>query len=116
MGCDNKIEHNCGSIIYATCVRYENSVSLNSELTAGCTNVDKALLDIYKQLDSISGDIDLSTIESTCINFVSPKTLQSVLAQICQKICDLSGVVETQTTLIETLQAQIIDIQANPCN
>lgn len=113
--CNNKIKHNCGTITYSTCVRYESGVSNNSELTEGCLSLEETTLDIYNQLDVIDGKIDVSELTSSCITLIEPKIIKSVLQQVLNKICELEDTIDTQEGLIETLQAQVAELQSNTC-
>lgn len=116
MGCGNKVEHNCGSVLYATCTKYEGGVSDSSSLVSQCRSVENTTQDIYNQLDVIDEKIDLSSLENDCITFSEPKTLLSVLTQLLSKLCNTEALVEEQAGLITTLQAQVAALQANPCN
>lgn len=115
MGCNNQVKHNCGTIQYATCTRYESEVSNNSELTAGCLSIEETTKDIYNQLDVIDEKIDISELTSSCIIFIEPKTIKLVLQQMLNKICELEDIVTNQSSLIETLQTQVADLQSNEC-
>lgn len=60
MSCNkNKIKHNCGSIEYASCIRYEDTVSANSSLDPenDCLSLEETTKDIYEQLDDINSRI-----------------------------------------------------------
>lgn len=116
MGCGNKVEHNCGSITYAVCTKYESGVSRNSSLIEECRSVENTTQDIYNQLDAIDDKLNLSTLDNDCITFSEPRTPTSVLSQILNKLCALEAQVVEQGSLIETLQTQVSEIQENPCS
>ncbi len=112
----NKIKQNCGNISYASCTRYESEVSENSSLDiTECISVEEAIEDIYNQLDTVDEILDISSLVGGCITFTEPKTIVSVLTQVCEKLCALEDTVESQAELIETLQSQVADLQANNC-
>lgn len=115
MSCNKQIKQNCGTIIYGACVRYEKGVSNNSSLTEGCISIEETTEDIYNQLDSIDEKITLSSIVNDCITFTEPKTINSVIGQLYNKLCELEGIIITQAGLIETLQGQVEDLQQNNC-
>lgn len=116
--CKSKIKQNCGTVVYASCVRYESEVSTNSELDplTGCISIEETTQDIYNQLDVIDAKLDMSSIVSNCVTLTSPRTPASVVAQLYEKLCELETTVEAQGELITTLQGQIAEIQANPCS
>lgn len=116
MGCNNKIEHNCGVITYGVCVKYESDVSLNSSLTSGCISLEDTTKDIYGQVDDIYEKIDLSDIYGNCITFTQEQTIKYVVQSIINKICELEVIIDNQSDLITTLQAQVADLQTNTCN
>lgn len=111
----NKTKHNCGSIVYASCVRYEGEVSDNSELTAGCLSVEETTQDIYNQLDEIAEQLDMSSLDNDCIIFTEPKTPISIITQLYQKLCALEDIVNTQAEQIVTLQGQVDELQQSQC-
>jgi len=116
MGCNNQIKHNCGTILYATCTRYESEVSNNSSLTEGCLSIEETTQDIYNQLDVIDEKIDMSSLNSDCISLTEPKSILSVIQQILNKICALEDTVTSQGEIIVTLQEQVAELQSNPCS
>lgn len=116
MGCGNKTEHNCGAITYALCTKYESEVSRNSSLEDDCKNIEETTQDIYIQLDAIDDKLNLTSLDNSCVAFTEPKTLLSVLSDLIDKVCTMQTLLEQQETLVTTLQTQIEELQANPCN
>jgi hypothetical protein len=116
--CKSKIKQNCGTIVYASCVRYESEVSANSELDpqSGCISIEETTQDIYNQLDVLDEKIDMSSIESSCVTLTEPRTPASVITQLYDKLCELEATVEAQGQTIITLQGQIAELQSNPCS
>lgn len=116
MGCGNKVEHNCGSKTYAVCTKYEGEVSRNSFLKDDCKNIEQTTQDIYTQLDAIDDKLNLTSLDNRCVSFTEPKTILSVLSNLINKVCTMQTLLEQQKTLVTTLQTQIEELQANPCN
>lgn len=114
--CKSKLKHNCGTISYGVCTRYEGDVSENSSLTPGCLNLEDTTQDIYEQLDVIDEKIDMSSLSSSCLPAITNPTLILVLNQLRSEICTLKTTVTTQATQIATLQGQVAQLQENPCS
>jgi len=73
--CNNKIKNNCGTIVYAECVRYEGEVSDNSSLKEKeCINLSETTEDIYNQLETLSNKI----ITNVSVNDVEPDETNNI--------------------------------------
>lgn len=90
-------------------------MSENSELTAGCLSVEETTQDIYNQLDGISEQLDMSSLNNDCIIFTEPKSPASVISQLYQKLCALEDIVSIQAEQIATLQGQVEELQQSQC-
>ncbi len=98
MSCKEKIENRCGKKINALCVIYEGTLSSHSALDPeDCHNMQEVVEDINGQLDTISSEIDLTGLESTCIDYapagpiVTPKeAILAINAKICEMIAQES--------------------------
>jgi hypothetical protein len=117
MGCNNKVKYTCGNTInYATCIEFQGVISENTLLeNAECADVQEVIEDTYKMIDVIKEEIDVTTLENTCITFTEPKTPKSVIEQLYAKICDLEELIITQGELITTMQLQISNLQSETC-
>jgi hypothetical protein len=70
MSCKDKISDRCLKKTNAVCVKYEGTLSGNSDLDAqDCHTVEAVIEDINEQLDDIYDQIDLSGIDESCIDF-----------------------------------------------
>src|SRR5690349_8255800 len=111
----NKIKQKCGVYVYATCTKYEGTLSEHSSLEEGCLDIEQVAEDIYSLIDTIKEDTDVSTLENTCISFTEPKTPSSVISQMCEEMCLMKTLIESQTTLIEDLTERVTNLEANVC-
>lgn len=117
MACNNKNKFTCGEPkIYAECVEYQGTVSVNSALAnVGCLSVQEVDQDQYVMIDAIKAEIDLSGLVDDCIILTPPKKVKTVIAQILQKLCALEDTVIAQQATITTQAAQIAALQIRPC-
>ncbi len=70
MTCRDKIEARCGKKINAVCVTYEGTLASKTELDPeDCHNLEEVVEDINEQLDAIVAGSDLSTLDTTCIDY-----------------------------------------------
>ena len=113
---NKKIKYTCENYNFATCVKYETPTpEFSSLLESNCTDVEEVLTDIYSLIGGVKEQIDVTTLENTCITFIEPKTPSSVIEQMYNKLCELENLIETKGELITTMQAQITDLQENNC-
>lgn len=115
--CHGKNKHKCiGSESYASCQKYQGTVSEDSELfEETCLSTEGVIEDVYSMVDTINQEIDMSTLANTCITFTEPKTVLSVISQMYTKLCTLENTIEIQAETILTMQGQIEDLQTNTC-
>lgn len=113
----NKIKQTCsGSKVFAACTEFQGVVSSNTNLTqTECLDVQEVIEDLYSLVDTIKEEIDVTTLENTCITFTEPKTPSSVIEQMYNKICELQSTLEEKATLITTIQEQIALLQNQTC-
>lgn len=116
MSCNNTIKQTCGDTTYATCVKFESSVSENSELFGEtCLDAEEVIIDLYSLHDSVKEEINVSTLENTCITFTEPKTAASVITQMYAKLCELESLIEAQELIIAEQGAAITELQSQTC-
>lgn len=95
----NKIKHTCGSKNYSTCIDYEGTVNVDSELDDNsCLTIEETTQDIYNQLENL----DLSALGELCLDYVTVEgknIVKNVLLKHEEKICELEArVLELETT------------------
>ena len=110
------IKHKCGSKNYASCILYETPTpEFSSLFESTCTDVEEILTDIYGIVGSVKEDIDVTTLENTCITFIEPKTASSVISQMYEEMCSMKTLIGNQTTLITALTTRVTNLEANAC-
>ena len=115
MSC-NKIKQTCGTPTFAVCVRYEGSVSEHTLLTqTECLDTQEVIEDVYRLIGTIKEEIDVTTLENTCITFTTPKSPSSVISQMYNKLCELENLIESQASTIATMESQISLLQSQTC-
>lgn len=91
----NKIKHTCGSKNYSTCIDYEGTVNVDSELDENsCLTIEETTQDIYNQLENL----DLSALGELCLSYVQENNkniVKNVLLKFEEKICNLKEELET---------------------
>lgn len=111
-----KIKHTCGEISYAKCTKYESTLSEYSSLSEDdCLDVEMVIEDLNSIVDAIKEDINLDSLENTCITFTEPKTVASVIEQMYNKICELQNTLAEQADLIATQGEAITALQEQNC-
>ena len=70
MSCKDKISDRCLKKTNAVCVKYEGTLSGESQLDPNdCHDLESVIEDINGQLDTISDEINLNGISEDCIDF-----------------------------------------------
>ena len=115
--CEDKIKLSCPpSSPLANCVKTEVIPPTFSSLINNCNSVQEVEVDMYAILAAIKLEIDLTAITSTCTTFPTPKNVKTLIQQLYNEICAIKAINTTQASQILTLQTQVAQIQANPCN
>ena len=110
-----KITNMCGQTIqYASCVRYEGTVPQFSNLDSTCNSLEEVSQDTYTILGGIKNEIEM-TVSNSCITYTEPKTVNSVILQMNQELCDLKNRMTAQDNLIQTLSDKIDLLQTQTC-
>lgn len=103
--------------MYGECVEIQTAPpSFSTLYEENCISAEESFTDIYSLIETIKEEIDVSSLETTCITFIEPKTPSSVIEQMYDKICELENLIETQGDLITTMQTQIALLQSETCN
>jgi len=114
--CGGKIKNKCGTKVYGECVEIQTPPPPFSTLyEENCVSAEESFIDVYGLIGTIKENIDVSSLENTCITFTEPKTPSSVIEQMYAKICELENLIETQGELITTMGAQIGLLQSETC-
>jgi hypothetical protein len=112
-----KIKYTCGSKTYGECVEIQTAPPAFSTLyESTCVSAEDSFIDVYSLIEGIKEEIDVSTLENTCITFTEPKTPSSVIEQMYNKICNLEELIIAQGELITTMQEEIDLLQTQTCN
>ena len=105
----NKIKHTCGSKNYSTCIDYEGTVNVDSELDENsCLTIEETTQDVYNQLDNL----DLSALGELCLEYVQvsgKNIVKNVLLKHEEKICEL------ESKVTELQNRQVCDIPITEC-
>jgi hypothetical protein len=111
-----KIKYTCGSKTYGECVEIQTAPPAFSTLyESNCVSAEDSFIDLYSLIEGIKEEIDVSTLENTCITFTEPKTSSSVIEQMYNKICNLEELIIAQGELITTMQEEIDLLQSQTC-
>lgn len=103
---------------YAICVEYSGTLSKYTELDEeSCYSVEEVLQDTINIVDSIKEDLDLSALEGECVQYpAGEKKLIDYLQTIQNFICSQNEIITQLQSDVTTLQAQVQELQNNPCS
>jgi hypothetical protein len=114
--CGGTIKNKCGTKVYGECVEIQTAPPIFSTLyEEKCVSAEESFIDVYSLIETIKEEIDVSTLENTCITFIEPKTPSSVIEQMYDKICELSNLLIAQEELITTMRQEIDLLQSETC-
>lgn len=98
----NGVQHTCGSINYATCIKAEVTPNSQSELNEDdCLDLGLTTQDQYEQLGQIQSEIDLSELGQDCLTYVQEEgknIVKNVLLKYEEEICNLKSEIEILKT------------------
>lgn len=116
MACDKiKKEDTCPERLYASCTYYEGGLSEDSSIVKDCPTIEDTTQDLYDLHDSVKDEIDVSSLGNQCITIVGDKTVNNFLIAIESKICEMEEIIQSQANTIESMQAEITDLQNQNC-
>lgn len=97
----NTVKQTCVETSYATCIKYELDLPEFSTITHQCPTIEQTTEDIYKLVEEIRVDSNLSILGQQCLSYttgVERNTLRKVLLAYETEICNLKEKVETLET------------------
>jgi hypothetical protein len=105
--CGGTIKNKCGTKVYGECVEIQTAPPIFSTLyEEKCVSAEESFIDVYSLIETIKEEIDVSTLENTCI---------TVIEQMYDKICELSNLLIAQEELITTMRQEIDLLQSETC-
>lgn len=117
MACNESTNLRCGGIKQsAACVDYQGELPVYSSLD-GCASVEQVAEELYDLITDIRDGQNLQTLAGECITYPTSGSLTVLQALTAMQnfICAQNEIITTMQTSIETLQAQVAELQANPC-
>lgn len=122
MTCISKRKHNCGTNINATCVIYEGYLPEDSELLdEGCVVIEETTEELYKMVEEIEDNIDLSDLGNSCIDYeeeeVGEIKVKEALVKFEEEICDIKDQLENLPSDTTGINVDNIDTSClvDPC-
>ena len=111
--CNDKTKIRCKKVD-ANCVNYGTALPEFSEL-GSCVTIAETTEELYSLIGGIKSEIELSTLEATCLTLPLTPTVKTLFQTLINTICTQQTQITNQASLIATIQAQIVAIQSNPC-
>ena len=111
--CEEKVSQRCKKV-FASCVQYQGTLPEYSELT-NCADIQEVSQEQYELITDIKESLDLSELDSECLEAPINPTLKNWLNKLAGEICALKTLTENQAETIAEMQQQIEDLQTNTC-
>lgn len=113
-----KIKNTCGDTIYSTCVKYEGSISPDSDLyQEDCVDIQQVAEDLYTITDDIKELLEVESLRGGCIDYPQQNfTIHTVLVKYQELLCEMQTTISQQAITIASLEQRIDDLEQNICN
>lgn len=116
MNCQNNQRKDSCVKGYAVCVSYEGNLPAYSGLVQQpCISIEEVGEDLYALMTDIRESVNVETLDYDCLTTPAEPKLSNVLQLLLEENCSLKGLIATQTEIIQTMQAQILELQEGSC-
>ena len=111
--CNDKIKIRCKKV-ESNCVSYGTTLPSFSKLDS-CVTIAETTEELYNLIGVIQSEINLNTLEGDCITIPINPTVKTLFQTLINKLCSQQNLIDSQASLITTIQAQITALEQNQC-
>ena len=112
----NETKSRCKKV-FAPCVEYQGDIPQYSELyNESCINSQEVDEDQYVLITQLRNLTNVEGLNFSCLTAPNVKNINTVFQTLINTICAQQQVLTAQASTIETMQAQIENLQNNICD
>lgn len=116
MSCQNNQRKDSCVKSYAICVAYEGEVPSYSDIAEEpCVSIEEVAEDLYSLVTELREVTNVTDLDFDCLIAPTEPTPVNVVQLLLQEVCALKELVASQGETIETMQAQIAELQNSEC-